>query len=49
MSSMPMPSWVSSTVIWRRGQMVSQCLRLSMVLKVKACRMSSGSAKSYTQ
>ena len=42
------PSCVSSTVIWRRGQMLSQCLRLSMVLKVNACRMSSGSAKSYT-
>ena len=46
MSSMPMPSCVSSTVIWRRGHMFIQFLRLSIVLKVKACRISSGSAKS---
>ena len=47
MSSMPMPSCVSSTVIWRRGHTDSQCLRFAADLNSNACRTSSGSAKSY--
>ena len=47
MSSMPMPSCVSSTVIWRRGQTESQCFRFPADLNSNACNTSSGSAKSY--
>ena len=47
MSSMPMPSCVSNTVIWRRGHTDSQCFRFPAVLNSKACSTSKGSAKSY--